>query len=211
MCAPSSFPPTSALGDQSSMNWDVVDEDVDDDVLAGVDLATHPLAATYDVLRVQGLSRLAAQTYRLCSFLRDELLPLPDAEEVLLDLPDHLQGLRRTVQSPPHPLEDVHVNCPLVCKIFFRNAEDFVSENSLNKWVSIGTSTSSSTSPMLNALFDWRNWHFGLLTFFHFSFPSDVSISSSLVTILPSATRGKRQTSSVPFRSHGATFPCHFS
>ena len=96
------------MGDQSSLDKDVAEEDVDD-VVAGIDLATHLLAAADDVLHSVA-ARLAAPAHRLNIFLCYQLIPLPNIEEVLLDLPDHLHGLRRAVESPPRLLEQPNVN-----------------------------------------------------------------------------------------------------
>ena len=63
--------PLLLVGDQSSPNKDVVEEDVYDDVVAGVDLTTHPLAATDDVLCIQLRPGSAAEVRRLSLLLDD--------------------------------------------------------------------------------------------------------------------------------------------
>ena len=48
-----------------------------------------------------------------------------------MDLP--YDRRRSAIQSPPRPLEEPHVDRALVCDDLFRNADDFVSENSLKE------------------------------------------------------------------------------
>ena len=50
------FFPLLFVGDESSLFEDVVEGDVDNDVVAGVDVADHLHTATGDVLRVQQCS-----------------------------------------------------------------------------------------------------------------------------------------------------------
>ena len=85
------------MGDQSSLDEDVVEEDVHDNVVPGIDLRTYPLTAADDVLCIEGRPGLAAPAHCLRSLLCDHLSPLPDTEEVLLDLPDDLHRLWGTV------------------------------------------------------------------------------------------------------------------
>ena len=125
--------PLLLVGDQSSLDEDVVEEDVDDDVVAGVDLTTHPLAVADDVLGIESRPCFAAPTDRLSLFLCGQFFPFPNAEEILLYLPDHLQCLWREFESPPCSLEYVRVNRSLVRDDLFRNWEDLVSQYSLKK------------------------------------------------------------------------------
>ena len=53
--------PLLFMEDQSSLNQHVIQEDIDDDVVAGVDFGTYIPAATYDVLGVQRKPSVAAQ------------------------------------------------------------------------------------------------------------------------------------------------------
>ena len=85
------------MGDDSSLDHNVVEEDVHDYVVSGVDVTAYLSAATDDVLRRQLSPGLAAETCRLRLFLRYQLLPLPHAEEVLLNLPNYLHRLRGAV------------------------------------------------------------------------------------------------------------------
>ena len=87
-----SFVQPLLLGDQSSLDEGVAQEDVDDVVVAGVDLSTRLLAAAHYVLRVQLHADSAAEARRLYPLLF-EIFSLPDTEEILLNLSDHLQGL----------------------------------------------------------------------------------------------------------------------
>ena len=80
------------MGSQSSPDEDVVEEDVDHDVVAGVYLRTHLPAAAYYVFGVQRMAGLAAPTLGLGRFLRYQCFPLPKAEQIFLDLPDVLPG-----------------------------------------------------------------------------------------------------------------------
>ena len=84
--------PLLLVGDQSSLDEDVVQEDVDDDVVPGVDFSRHFSAASDDVLRVEWQTIFAAGARGLSPFLCDQFLPLAHAEEVFLDFPDHLHG-----------------------------------------------------------------------------------------------------------------------
>ena len=65
------------------------------------------LATADDMPRVQSMSRLAAPAHRLWPLLGNELFPLPDTEEVLLDSTNHLHRLRGAVQCSPCFLTDV--------------------------------------------------------------------------------------------------------
>ena len=79
-CRPHHLPivPLLLVGDQPSLDEDVVEEDVDDIVVTGVDLSGNSLAATDDVLCVQRQSCLAAPTFCLRLLLGDQLLPFPN-------------------------------------------------------------------------------------------------------------------------------------
>ena len=70
--------PLLLVGDQSSLDEDVVEEDIDDIIVTGVDLSGNSLAATDDVLCVQRQSCLAAPTFCLRLLLGDQLLPFPN-------------------------------------------------------------------------------------------------------------------------------------
>ena len=65
------------MGDQPSLDEDVVVEDIDDIIVWGVDLPTHLPATTHDVLRVQRKSGFAAPALQFHLFLCEQLLPLP--------------------------------------------------------------------------------------------------------------------------------------
>ena len=65
-------------------------------------------------------SPFAAEAHRLCPFLGYEFLPLPNAEEVLLDFPYDLHRLRSAVNRPPCFLEESHVNRALVGNDLFQ-------------------------------------------------------------------------------------------
>ena len=69
------------VGDQSSLDEDVVEQNVDHDVVSCVYPAAHFLAATDYVLSVECEPCIAAKALCLC-LLCDRLLPLLDAEEV---------------------------------------------------------------------------------------------------------------------------------
>ena len=58
--------PSLFVADHSSLNQDVIEEYIHDYVVAGNDISRYPLAAAHNVLRVEGLSRLAAPTSELC-------------------------------------------------------------------------------------------------------------------------------------------------
>ena len=62
------FFPLLLVGDQSSLDEDVVQEDVDHNVVPGVDLSGDFLAATYDVLGIESRPCFAAPTRRLSLF-----------------------------------------------------------------------------------------------------------------------------------------------
>ena len=112
--------PSLLVGDQSSLDEDVVEEDVHHDVVPRVDVAAH-LAAADDVLRIQRKPCFAAPTHRLRSPFREQFIPLSNTEEVLLDFTNYSHRLRGAVQSPPCLLEEVHVNRALVRDDLFRN------------------------------------------------------------------------------------------
>ena len=82
--------PSLFVGDQSPLNKDVVQEDIDDDVVAAVDFSCDSLATTDDMLRIYEKPGSAAEALRIHLLLGDEFFSLPDAEEVLLDLPNDL-------------------------------------------------------------------------------------------------------------------------
>ena len=82
------FPPLF-VGYETSLDENVVQEDIDDNIMPVVDLSRHFPAATYDMLRVQSLLGLAAPSHYFRSLLCYQLLPLANTEEVLLDLPDN--------------------------------------------------------------------------------------------------------------------------
>ena len=62
------------------------------------------------MLRVERKPGLASPTHSLGFLLCDHFPPLSDAEEVLLYLPDHLQGLGGAVECAPRLLEEAHLN-----------------------------------------------------------------------------------------------------
>ena len=99
---PHGFPiaPLLLMVNQSSLAEDVVEENVHHHIMACVDLTAYLSAATDDVLRRQLSPGLAAETCRLRLFLRYQLLPLPHAEEALLNLPNYLHRLGGAVQGP---------------------------------------------------------------------------------------------------------------
>ena len=102
------------MGDDSSLIEDVVQEDIDDRVVAAVDLSCYSLASTYDVLSIQWQPRLASPACGFGLFLCNELFPLPHAEEVLLDFSNHFHRPWRAIQSLPCLLEELDFNRPLV-------------------------------------------------------------------------------------------------
>ena len=106
---------------QSSLDEDVVEKDVHDDIVAGCDPGAHFHAAAHNMLCIQRKPSLAAPTDRLRSPFRDQLLPLSNAEEVLLDFTNNFHRLWGAVQSPSCPLEENHVDPTLVRETFFRN------------------------------------------------------------------------------------------
>ena len=57
------------MGDQSSLDEDVVQENVHNNIVSGVNFTAHLPAATYNVLGIQSLSRLAAPTFSVRLFL----------------------------------------------------------------------------------------------------------------------------------------------
>ena len=91
-----------------------VQEDIYNDVVAGIDFATYLLAATDDVLRSEWQSSVAAEAHRLRPLLRNQFFSLAHAEEVLLNLSDHLHGFWGVVDRSPGLLEESHVNRVLV-------------------------------------------------------------------------------------------------
>ena len=97
--------PTLFMGNQSSLDEYIVEEDVHDDVVASIDFSNFS-ATTRNVLGNQRQPRLAAPALCLSLFLCDELSPLSNAEDVLLDLPYDFHRLRGTVQPPSSLLED---------------------------------------------------------------------------------------------------------
>ena len=119
--------PLLLTSDQSSLDEDIVQEDVDDDVMTGVDLTRDSFAAAYDMIGVEREPCFAAPAFRLCPFLGDHLSPLPDAEEVLLDFPDDFHRLWSAVQGSPCLLEEVYLNRTLVGDDLFQKRRDFVS------------------------------------------------------------------------------------
>ena len=106
--------PLLLTSDQSSLDEDVVQEDVDDDVMTGVDLTRDSFAAAYDVIGVEREPCFAAPAFGLGFFLGDQLSPLPNAEEVLLDFPDDFHRLWSAVQGSPCLLEEAYLNGALV-------------------------------------------------------------------------------------------------
>ena len=104
---------------QSSLHQDVVEKDVDDDVVAGVDLAAYLLSAADYILGIQRQASLAAPALCVRLLLGDQLIPFPHAKEVFPDLSDHFHRLRAAVHRSPRLLEDVRVNRSLVGDHFF--------------------------------------------------------------------------------------------
>ena len=113
------------MGDQSSLDKDVVEENVHNNVVPCVDLPAYLPAATDDVLPIKRLPCFAAPTLRFSPFLCYELFSLTDTEEVFLNLPYDFQRLRGAVQSPPHFLQESHVNGILVCDESFQKRRLF--------------------------------------------------------------------------------------
>ena len=97
------------------MDEDVVEEDVHDNVMPGVDVTAHLSAATHDVFGVEGESCLAAPTLRFGPLLGNQLPSLADAKEILLDFPDDFQRPQGAVESPSCLSEEVDLNRALVC------------------------------------------------------------------------------------------------
>ena len=121
------------VGYQPSLDKNAVQEDVDDDVVSGTNLSGNFLAAADDVLGIESQPGIAAPARRLHRLLCNELLSLPDAQEAFLDLPYDLHRLRAAVDCPPGLLEEALSIVLWWAMTFFRNCEDFVSENSLKK------------------------------------------------------------------------------
>ena len=78
---------------QSSLLENVVEKDVQDDVMPGIDLTAHSLAAAHGVLRVERKPSLAAPTSCLSLLFGNHFFPLSNKKEVLLNLTYHFQGL----------------------------------------------------------------------------------------------------------------------
>ena len=86
--------PLLLVGDQSSLDEDIIQEYVQDDVMASDDFAAHFPAAADVMLCVQLRPSLAAPALCVGFLLGDHLPPLSHAEEVLLDLTNHLHRFR---------------------------------------------------------------------------------------------------------------------
>ena len=84
---------------QSSLVEYVVEKDLDNDIVAGVDFTSRLSAATYDVFRVQMLSSPATPTLGFRFLPSDQLLSSPNTLEIYLDFPDPLQRLLSAFQS----------------------------------------------------------------------------------------------------------------
>ena len=78
--------PPLLVGNQSSLNQNVVEDDFEDVVVSGVDLSTRLSPAADDAIGFERQPGLAAQASFL-SLLCGQLLPLPDTGDVLVDLP----------------------------------------------------------------------------------------------------------------------------
>ena len=87
--------------DQSSLDEDVVQDDVDDDVMAGTNLSGNILAAVDGVLGIEREPSISAPASRLRRLLGNELLPLHNAEEVFQNIPYdlHCLGLQLIVRQ----------------------------------------------------------------------------------------------------------------
>ena len=89
-------------------------KDIDDDVVLGTDLSDNPLAVADDVIGIESQPSIVAPARRLRRLLGYELLSPPDAQDVFLNLPYDLNCLRTSVDCPPGPLEEGHLDCALV-------------------------------------------------------------------------------------------------
>ena len=77
------------MGDQSSLDEYVLEVDIHNVVVPGVDISAHFYTAAHDVFSIKGQPLLAAKAPWLRSFC-DQRSPLPNIEDFLLDLPGNL-------------------------------------------------------------------------------------------------------------------------
>ena len=134
-CCHHSLPliPPLLVGDQPSLFEDIIEKDVDDDIMAGIDICADSLRTAHDVLRVQRKPGLFAPAFCRRPPLSDQFHSPPNTQDVLLNLLHHLQGLCSTVQCPMCLLEEFITMVFWLATIRFGIIELFLPENSVKR------------------------------------------------------------------------------